>query len=93
MATASSIPKPCVRRWGPPCRSETPASGYARALSVGIDDRDHEAADRFVRAMSPVDTYRITTGKTDDEGDDDDGTDPVTPVDAGPGGPTPPPFG
>ncbi|MBN8612788.1 MAG: hypothetical protein J0L92_19490 [Deltaproteobacteria bacterium] len=67
-------------------------SSYARALSVGIDDRDHEAADRFVRAMSPVDTYRITTGKTDGEGDDE-GTDPVTPGDSGPGGPTPPPFG
>ncbi len=65
-------------------------SAYARALSIGLDDQDHDGARRLVSAMSPIDTYRITNDKNDDEDD----TDPVDPaVDRGPGGPTPPPFG
>ncbi len=66
-------------------------SGYARALSVGIDDRDQAAADRFARALAPIDTYRTTTGKSDDT-EDEDPVEPAAPT-GGPGGPTPPPFG
>jgi hypothetical protein len=69
-------------------------TSYARAMSVGIGDRDHEAAARFAKALAPIDTYRITTGKN---GDDDEELDPVEPVvdntPPRPGGPTPPPFG
>ncbi|MBN8611053.1 MAG: hypothetical protein J0L92_10740 [Deltaproteobacteria bacterium] len=64
-------------------------SAYARALSIGLDDQDHDGAERFVRAMSPIDPFRITNDKNDDE-DDDVVSDPIAPR---PGDPTPPPFG
>lgn len=66
-------------------------SAYARALSIGLDDTDHERAERFVMAMSPIDSFRITSGKSDDETDDEDPIGPA--IDPRPGDPTPPPFG
>jgi hypothetical protein len=70
-------------------------SRYARALSVDIDDRDHEAAARFVAALAPIDNYRITSDKPEDDDLDADPTptdDPAAPAPS-PGGPTPAPFG
>ncbi|MFO0711625.1 MAG: hypothetical protein U0353_17365 [Sandaracinus sp.] len=70
-------------------------SRYARALSVDIDDRDHEAAARFAAALAPIDNYRITSDKPDEDELDADPTpiaDPAAPTPS-PGGPTPAPFG
>lgn len=70
-------------------RTARSVSAYARALSIGLDDHDHDGAERFVRAMTPIDVFRITNDKNDDE-DDDVVSDPIAPR---PGDPTPPPFG
>jgi len=70
-------------------------SRYARALSIDIDDRDHEAAARFVAALAPIDIYRITSDRPEDDDLDADpapAEDPATPAPS-PGGPTPSPFG
>lgn len=63
-------------------------SRYARALSIEVDDRDYDAAARFARALHPIDTYRITSARSDDEAEDPAAPEPTS----GPGGPTPPPF-
>ncbi len=59
-------------------------SGYARALSVGLDPQDEIAMERFEKALAPIDDFR-TMGKSS-EGDESEDPPPVFP----PG--TPPPF-
>ncbi len=66
-------------------------TAYARALSIGIDDRDQVAAARFARMLAPIDAYRVGVSKPEE---DDEPSEPAAPVPTGgPGGPTPPPFG
>ncbi len=64
-------------------------SAYARACSLKVDAFTPSTVARFVSAMAPIDTYRVTR-------DGDDELDPVQPVvidtPPSPGGPTPPPF-
>ena len=36
-------------------------AGYARALSVGVDDQDEDALRRFAAALSPIDEHRVTS--------------------------------
>lgn len=72
-------------------------SAYARACSLKVDAFSPATLSRFVSAMAPIDTYRVT--RTDNQDDLDPSepvvVNPVLPTDkpvAGPGGPTPPPF-
>lgn len=59
-------------------------SGYARALSVGLDPQNELAMERFEKALAPIDDFRTTTKSRED--DESDAPPPVFP----PG--TPPPF-
>ena len=60
-------------------------SGYARALSVGLDPQNEVAMERFEKALGPIEDFRVT-GKSDGDDEADEGPPPVFP----PG--TPPPF-
>jgi hypothetical protein len=71
-------------------------AGYARALSVGLDESDVAAMERFAGALAPIDALRIS-GRAEEEGGDDVTTEvsPATPTGAptpGAGDPVPPPF-
>lgn len=71
-------------------------AGYARALSVGLDESDVAAMERFASALGPIDAMRIS-GKAEDEGGDDVTTEVPAPTPTGapvPGAadPVPPPF-
>ncbi len=77
VAGTSTVPTPSPRALlDASARFSYAVGAYARALSVGMEDTDEAALERFVAALSPIDALRVT-GKADDDASGEESTEPV----------------